>query len=183
MKIKIEYDKVFDWVLDQVGMIGKRVKTEKGEPSFTNFTLSSREKPVIVKYMQEAVQNVFASAPERMTDYHIAHDAILLSVVGGDDNDNLVELFGDTLSSYVRNYCLAQYLNMTAPDYAKKYVDETESIATSLISMLFYKSNVLTASEPLVDTNGVVFDYNPFKQENDEEDTTEDSTFNCHRCC
>lgn len=156
MKLKIDISNTFDLVQDQLGMIGKRVKTQTGEPMFSDFSLSSREKPVILQYAVDAVQAIIAIAPERVTDYHKENGCILFSVNGGRDNDNLTEMFNDMASAFVRTYCIAQFLAMTKPDYAKKYFDEANSISETLFKLLFNKANSLTSSDSLALTKGSV---------------------------
>ena len=115
MRIKIDISSVFDSVQDQLAMISKRVKSEGGEPTYTTFALSSREKGLITALAKDAVLSVVAIAPDCINNYHKDGDEILISVNNG-ITDDLTEMYNDLVSSYARAYCLAQYLSMTGSE-------------------------------------------------------------------
>lgn len=156
MKINIDVNEVFDLMQDQLGMIGKRVKTQTGEPTYSSVTLSSREQPVVQQFVREAVLSVFALAPERMTDYSEKGRAFYFSVNSGRDNDDLTHSFTGLCRDYILNYCIAQYLSMATPELAKKYFEQANVALSSLKGCLFCKSSMLTSSDALAETKGVV---------------------------
>lgn len=156
MKISIDVNEVFDLMQDQLGMIGKRVKTQNGEPTYSSVALSSREMPVVLQFVREAVTAIFALAPERMADYNEKNKTFSFSVNSGRDNDDLSRNFTDLCRNYVLNYSIAQYLAMATPELAKKYFEQTSVTLSSLRGCLFSKSAMLTSSDALTETKGVV---------------------------
>lgn len=179
MKIKIDLNRIFESVRDHAGMIGKRVRDTAGGPLYLALALSSREKPVIDGYALEAAHTIFGTVPERVSDYHKADGHILFSISGGDDNDDLTEKFTDAIETYVRTYCLARYLDMAAPDYARKYKEDIAVQITALTQMIYHKSSDLTSSRPMMETKGKIFT----NTEKDENDRTDNSEKHCSGCC
>lgn len=155
MRIKIDISSVFDNVQDQLAMISKRIKNEGGEPAYTTFALSSREKGLITGLAKDAVLSVVAIAPECINNYHKDGNKILISVNNG-ITDDLTEMYNDLVSSYTRAYCLAQYLSMTGSELAKKYITESDVLLSNIRNSVFNRSKVLTSSSPLDETTGEI---------------------------
>lgn len=156
MKLKINISQIFDYAQDELGMIGKRIKTQDGEPTYSSVQLSSREKPVVARLVQEAVQAAFSVIPERLSDYHKEDEDILFSANGGRDSDELTEFFNDVFMNYVLAYVLAQYLSMTAPELAKKYITQADSLLINLRSAMLNKSAFFSSADSLEETSGSV---------------------------
>lgn len=156
MKLKINISETFELVNDRLGSLGKRMKSQNGEPLYIDLILSSREKPTLSQYVTEAVLNIHSMAPERVTDYHKDRDDILFSIQGGRDADNLTEFFTDLSQNYVTAYCAYRHLSDTQPDMAKSFADAANFILLSLRTAIFTKSGFLPSSDPLADTKGSV---------------------------
>lgn len=156
MKLKINISETFELVNDRLGALGKRMKSQNGEPLYIDLVLSSREKPTLAQYITEAVHNIRTAAPERVSDYHKDRDDILFSIQGGRDADNLTEFFTDFSQNYVTAYCVYRHLSDTHPEIAKSFADTASFILLSLRTAVFTKSGFLSSSDPLADTKGSV---------------------------
>lgn len=147
---------MFDLTNDRLGSLAARIKTKDGEPIYSNVVLSSREKIIVEQHIREALHALWATAPERVSDYHRDGDDYLFSINGGRDADDLTDFFNDASLNYVVSFCIARHLAAVLPDYAKIYAEESDSNLVSLRNAIFFKSGYLTSSDPLVSTTGSV---------------------------
>lgn len=144
--ITLTFSNLKSLVKKHLSIIGKRMYDKDGKNMFSNITVSSAEDPIFEQYIVEAAQNVEAILRQFVTSFSSSSTQVSLTLVSPRGITNFETRCGEIIQSYIVTYSVAEYLSMTHPDFAAKYMRQRDANMESLVAYAFSKEAPVTAN-------------------------------------
>jgi len=124
-----------------LSIIGKRLYTKDGKNMFSDITLSSAEDtPILTQYINASAQNVEAMLKQFITATVLNGSTIEITITNTRGDNDFQPRTSDLIDSYIRLNTIGEYLSMTHPDIAKKYLDDAMQRMEALVEYVVYKN-------------------------------------------
>lgn len=145
VNISVTFSGLHPEIQRHLSVIGKRLTTQRGDNQFSVATLSSAELPIIDQYMQQGAQNVVAAIEDFVTGYTESSTQVSFSVVNTrwsatQGAPSFWGTFSKAFNSYLVNYALAEYLDMTLHDRAEKYYASAAGFLQTIVRLVVFKA-------------------------------------------
>lgn len=149
----IKYTDYVAEIRQHLSIIGKRAKDSQGNNIFSSMTLSTAEEPIFQHYVAQAVGHIVALS----ADFTISKSADAIKVShprwqGADE-----ETFHLLAHEFIIASSVAEFLGMSAPDYAKKYFNDADTLLSSIRMLLYAKMPSESSAASYGDVTGSKF--------------------------
>lgn len=142
-----EVNKIKQSVKRHLSAIGKRLSDKAGNNVFSNITVSTAEDALLEQYINAATQNietvlrqlVVTYTPANMTGASTSGPTIEISLINKRNTTDFDARCTELASTYIILFVIAEYLAMTHPDIAAKYVTDYSQSMLALSAFAFYK--------------------------------------------
>lgn len=123
--INIGTDDIKKDVFRHLSIIGKRLKAKDGSSMFSSTTLSSAEDGEFDQHLSGSVARIAAEFPEYITEY--AGSKVIITLWKERWNESMRAAFVDSFMSALTACVTYEIISIYAPDYAKKFADDTNA--------------------------------------------------------
>lgn len=124
--INIESNDIKKDVYRHLSIIGKRMKTKDGSSMFSSTTLSSAEDGEFDQHLSDSVARIAAEFSEFITSFSIG-SSVDISISKERWSESMSAAFVRSVMSALVACVTYEIISVYAPDYAKKFADDTNA--------------------------------------------------------
>lgn len=136
MDITLDFNTIYDAVGRTLSIVGKRTKDESGGSLYRDFTLGTKEQPIVNDFIKTAVTAITVATS---------------SFVSATSSDSITLTFPDShpaglegpVDTACKDYCIAyalySWLATVSPELSKKYGEELQGRLASIVSLVYEK--------------------------------------------